>query len=91
MEKNALKSPKACFSERTAEALTSVEEARRLKNMLGYKNCPETSIVKKIKLLVYLLHCDRMPDAIVYVDVFNYGYIMGQRAERARRKGVHHD
>lgn len=52
-----------------------------LKKLLGEQDClrvPEEiyEYAQTESLLVWLV-----------CDVFNYGYIMGQRAERARRKG----
>lgn len=64
----------------------TVKEYIEIKKLLGYQSClrvpSEIHHYAKAQRSLFCLVC----------DVFNYGYIMGQRAERARRKGgAQHD
>lgn len=64
--------------------MITVKRYMEIKNLLGYQNCAdipqEIYDFAKAECSLFRIVC----------DIFNYGYIMGQRAERARRKrGAH--
>ena len=61
--------------------MLSVKRYTEIKKLLGYQDY--TRVPKEI------LHYAKAQHSLLFLvcDVFNYGYIMGQRAERARRKG----
>lgn len=43
---------------------------------------------KPVKFVVLEIKSRCEDSVLLWTDIFNYGYILGKRAERARRKGV---
>lgn len=62
------------------------KEIKKLGELLGHQGC--VKIPKNV-----WSYAKTVSDKFKLIcDIYNYGYIMGQRAERARRKGAaHHD
>ena len=58
----------------------SVKEFMELKTFLGHQDC--------VRVPEKIYHYAKAQHSFfnIVCDVFNYGYIMGQRAERARKK-----
>lgn len=64
--------------------MLTVKRYTEIKNLLGYQNCAD--IPKEI--YDFAKAQSSLFDVVIYV--YLYAYIMGQRAERARRKrGAH--
>lgn len=68
--------------------LTAAEiiEIKKLGELLGHQGC--------IRVPKEIYHYAKAQQSLfcLVCDLYNYGYIMGQRAERARRKGgAQHD
>lgn len=62
----------------------------QLKNLLGHQNTASkdcTEIIKYINTEQSTGHYGEGNECLLYLDAFNYGYIQGKRAERARRRG----
>lgn len=60
------------------------EEYTQLENLLSKQNVYKVPC----NLYKYAENKARKSSFQALLDIFNYGYVMGQRAERARRKGV---
>lgn len=60
------------------------ERTEAIRKILGYQSAGVIDIIEP--LLTYAKNHGGI-DVLTYVSLFNYGYILGKRAERARRKG----
>lgn len=60
--------------------MLTIKEYTELKKLLGHQDC--------VRVPREIYHYAKAQQSLfrLVCDVFNYGYIMGQRAERARRK-----
>lgn len=67
-----------------AEARTAAKEA----DILKHQNI-DTFCSKPVKHVLFELSCryrNENSPFLMFLNIFNYGYILGKRAERARRK-----
>lgn len=51
-----------------------------------HKQCISQKVQDSVKMLVEWAELHELPTSLLYLDIFNCGYIEGVRAERARRK-----
>lgn len=68
--------------------LTEALKARNEVDILG-KQYPRLFLSKSVQHVLFELECqyrDKNSPLLMFLGVFNYGYILGIRAERARRK-----
>lgn len=64
---------------------TEIIEIKKLRELLGHQG------VVKIPKNIWDYARTVSDSALLVCDLYNYGYIMGQRAERARKKGGKHN
>lgn len=74
----------AAEAERSEAIRRNEKETEAIRKILEHQFVDAIDIIKP--LLTYAKNHGGI-DALTYVSLFNYGYILGKRAERARRKG----
>lgn len=74
----------AAEAERTEAINRNEKETEAVRKILGYQSAGVIDIIEP--LLTYAKNHGGI-NVLTYVSLFNYGYILGKRAERARRKG----
>lgn len=72
-------------AERTEAIRKNEKEVEAIRKILQHQ--PIISCIDKIRLLLTYEKNHGGINTLTYVSIFNYGYILGKRAERARRKG----
>ena len=63
----------------------------QLKSLLGYQNIASkdcTEMIKYINTEQSTGNYGEGNECLLYLDAFNYGYIQGKRAKRARKRGL---
>ncbi len=70
-----------------SNTLQRAECINEIIKILGQHAIPECEIVEILGKIIAEQKRKKVPDAIIYMDIFNYGYIMGKRAERMHRRG----
>lgn len=70
-------------AERSEAIRRNEKETEAIRKILGHQFVGDIDIIEP--LLTYAKNHGGI-DALTYVSLFNYGYILGKRAERARRK-----
>lgn len=71
-------------AERTESILRNEKETESIRKILGYQSAGVIDIIEP--LLTYAKNHGGI-DVLTYMSLFDYGYILGKRAERAGRKG----
>lgn len=71
-------------AERTEAIRRNEKETEAIRKILRHQ--PVVSRIDKIRPLLTYAKNHGGIDALTYVSLFNYGYILGKRAERAKRK-----
>lgn len=72
-------------AERTESIRRNEKETETVRKILQHQ--PVVSRIDKIRPLLTYAKNHGGINALTYASIFNYGYILGKRAERARRKG----
>lgn len=85
---DALREQQQAIRERERALRANEQSTREIRRIIHKQ--PATSVYELIEPIIKAFESSGQSRTITYIDLFNYGYMEGKRAERARRRAAEH-